>query len=92
MADQRNLFDVDTRRYAYESLDVSDGERLVLQTLRDVGELTADEIAHHTGKSVLFVRPRVSALKKFRLIEDTGERRRNESGRPAAVWRLVRDK
>jgi predicted ArsR family transcriptional regulator len=50
---------------------------------------TADEIATELGESVLSVRPRVSELRALGEIEETGERRVNESGRRAIVWRTV---
>jgi predicted ArsR family transcriptional regulator len=49
--------------------------------------LTADEVAYRLRRSVLSIRPRVSELRTMFLIVDTGERRRNRSGRPATVWR-----
>lgn len=51
--------------------------------------LTADEIAAALGRSVLSVRPRISELVTLGQVEDTGERRRNRSGRRASVWRTV---
>ena len=50
---------------------------------------TADEIASSLNLSVLSVRPRVSELRLLGKIEQTGARRTNESGKPAAVWRLA---
>ena len=67
------------------------------QTLRDkclacLSEtaLTADEVAGRLGESVLAVRPRVAELAHTESgprIFDTGQRRRNASGKLAAVWR-----
>lgn len=48
---------------------------------------TADEIADALGRSILSVRPRVSELYRQGEIERTGERRRNDSGMSATVWR-----
>jgi len=50
--------------------------------------MTADEVATAIDRSVLSVRPRVSELKRLGTIEKTGERRTNESGMAAHVWRL----
>lgn len=50
---------------------------------------TADEAASKLGESILSVRPRFSELRAGDAIIDTGERRRNESGRNAVVWRLA---
>ena len=52
------------------------------------GGVTADEIAKDLNLSVLSVRPRVSELKRNGEIEQTGARRKNESGMSATVWRL----
>lgn len=51
--------------------------------------LTADEAAAAVGRGVLSVRPRLSELANAPSpwIVRTGERRRNESGHRAAVWR-----
>lgn len=49
---------------------------------------TADECAESLGESVLSIRPRFSELLRANLIEDTGARRKNTSGRSATVWRL----
>jgi DNA-binding transcriptional ArsR family regulator len=57
-----------------------------LSTLRG-SELTADEIAERLGRSVLSVRPRVTELKRLGCVEDTGLRRKNVSGKSAAVVR-----
>lgn len=48
---------------------------------------TADEVAAALNKTVLAVRPRISELANAGLIEDSGERRKNSSGRSAIVWR-----
>jgi predicted ArsR family transcriptional regulator len=49
---------------------------------------TADEIATDLNLSVLSVRPRVSELHRTGEIEQTGGRRKNESGMTATVWRI----
>ena len=56
---------------------------------RVIGQLpmTADEVAETIGKSILSVRPRIAELSKLGKIEDSGERRMNESGKDATVWR-----
>ena len=59
----------------------------VLQT--NPGGLTADEIAAELGESILSIRPRVSELRRLGEVEKTSERRRNESGMSASVWRAV---
>jgi predicted ArsR family transcriptional regulator len=49
---------------------------------------TADEVAAALGLSVLYVRPRVSELREAGQIVPSGDRRPNDSGRMAAVWRI----
>jgi DNA-directed RNA polymerase specialized sigma24 family protein len=48
--------------------------------------ITADEIAHRLGKSVLSIRPRVSELRRLGEIRQSGARGKNESGMSASVW------
>jgi hypothetical protein len=50
---------------------------------------TADELAKLLQRSPLSVRPRLSELKAMAKIVATGERRRNESGMTATVWRAA---
>src|SRR4051794_26840174 len=51
--------------------------------------LTADEAATRLGRSVLSVRPRVAELHRQGEIIETVERRRNQSGMTATVWRVA---
>lgn len=48
---------------------------------------TADEVAKLLCYSILAIRPRVTELHKLGHITDSGERRRNDSGKLAIVWR-----
>lgn len=50
---------------------------------------TADEMADLLDESILNVRPRVSELRRQGHIDDCGDRRPNESGHNATVWRFV---
>lgn len=52
------------------------------------GALTADECAEEMGFDRLVIRPRFSELAKLNLIEDSGQRRKNVSGKMAIVWTL----
>jgi len=54
---------------------------------KDGAELTADEAADRLGASILSIRPRFSELVARGLIDDTGRRHKNGSGRNAIVWR-----
>jgi predicted ArsR family transcriptional regulator len=58
-----------------------------LHELQIFGPKTADECAAWLEENVLAVRPRFSELLALGLIEDTGIRRKNASGRNATVWR-----
>jgi hypothetical protein len=58
----------------------------VLDALENFGPLTTDECAGILKLSVLSIRPRFTELKRMGRIFDTGNRRRNESGKSAAVW------
>ena len=49
---------------------------------------TSDELAHKIGEGILSVRPSCSILHKQGLIERTGEKRKSDGGRQAAVLRL----
>lgn len=53
-------------------------------------DATADELAARVGEDKLAVRPRVSELRKMGKVEPTDQRRRNESGATACVWRAVK--
>ena len=52
-------------------------------------ESTADEVAEILERSVLAIRPRLSELLAKNKIEDSGRRRKNESGKLATVWRTT---
>lgn len=51
--------------------------------------LTADEAAAQLHISILTIRPRVSELRAGELVEKTADRRKNESGQSAVVWRAT---
>lgn len=60
-----------------------------LAVLRDFPDgLTADGVAHALKADVLSIRPRISELANRNLIEDTGRRGRNRSGKPAVIWKV----
>ena len=63
--------------------------RIAMETFGQLGEATALECVEYSGFSVDSIRPRVSELRAMRLLEPTGERRRNPSGKSAAVLRLT---
>lgn len=61
----------------------------ILALLSAGHELTPDEAAYSLNIPILTVRPRFSELAAQGLIEDSGARRLNSSGKRAIVWRLV---
>ena len=83
--------DRDTSRIAAESMASSANllREQCMESLRDRGPATADEIAERLGYSILSIRPRFSELHKAGRIVDTGERHSNASGRSAKVWRAA---
>jgi hypothetical protein len=78
-----------TSREAAASVDASTLRLAVRGCLDRHGAMTADECAARLGLSVLTIRPRFSELKARGEIADTGQRRRNASGKRASVWELV---
>ena len=60
-----------------------------LAILESSNGLTADEVAGRLGLSILSIRPRITELTKLGKVRDSGQRRRNASGRSAIVWAPV---
>lgn len=79
----------DTSYTAAESMNQS-APRLRQQCVQALAlrNMTADEVAKDVGASILSIRPRITELKREGLLHDTGERRKNSSGRNAIVWSL----
>jgi len=77
-----------TSRDAAASVDARHLRGMVKRAFRS-GPATADEVAERLGLSILSCRPRVTELARLGMIEETGERRDNASGRKAKVWRLA---
>ena len=75
----------DTSRESAKSTDAGTLRTAALQALK-FGSLTADEVAHKLGMSILSIRPRLSELRKLGAVKDTGIRRKNSSGKNAVVW------
>ena len=63
---------------------------LILLALSKTPDLTPDEAATLLGKSVLAIRPRFSEMVALGQIAATGERRANESGLNAQVYRRLK--
>jgi len=63
--------------------------RLALRTLAQLGEATTLEAVAASGVDRESLQPRLSELRSMGLIEPTGVRRRNPSGKSASVLRLT---
>lgn len=85
--------DRDTSKEAAEAIKPSATylRRITLEAFVAAGwsGLTADEAAKRLGLSILSIRPRVTELRQRKLLTDTGERRKNESGCSARVLRWI---
>lgn len=81
--------DTDTSKQAAGAIapDAATLRGQALAFLREV-PMTADECASRARVSILAMRPRLTELSTLGLIEDSGERRANSSGRKAIVWRI----
>ncbi len=53
------------------------------------GDHTADEVADILHMDILTIRPRLSELRKRRLVESTGIRRASSRGNSSTVWTLT---
>lgn len=80
-----------TSEAAAQSIDPVAGRlrRVVLATLAAHGPMTMLEAVARTPFTRESLQPRFSELRKMGLIEPTGERRPNPSGRSALVWQLT---
>ena len=68
---------------------VSHLRRLALRTLGQLGAATVLEAVPIAGVTRESLQPRFSELRAMGLVEATGERRRNPSGKSAAVLKLT---
>ena len=69
--------DPDTSHEAARSVEskLNNLERLVYESIVDMGGATTKEIAAHTGKDRVTVSPRIKPLCNKHLVEDSGARR-----------------
>ena len=63
--------------------------RIVLDALRDFGDMTTHEICSVTSKDYDAIQPRTSELREIGKISDSGIRRRTPKGKASIVWRLA---
>lgn len=78
----------DTSYAAAEAVDAATWRNLTMNALRS-RPMTADEVAEYLGAEPLTIRPRITELRHAGRIRDTGTRRKNRSGRNAAVWEPI---
>lgn len=63
--------------------------RIALEGLARLRAATAEEVCALLWRDRAAIQPRLSELRRMGLVEPNGERRRNASGKSAAVWRLT---
>lgn len=63
-------------------------QRMAEKAIREAGKggLTADELAERLDKDRYSIQPRTSELRRKGLIRDSGQRRKNRTGKQAIVW------
>lgn len=86
----------DTSREAAEAMKPT-AATLRDKALRAIGAaglngLTSEELAAVIGVERVSIQPRTSELRELEKIEDSGQRRRNGSGKRAIVWIIARPK
>jgi predicted transcriptional regulator len=69
--------------------DTSFLQQQVLFTLLKEGPLTSEEVSELLHINIVSISPRFKPLLNKGLIMDTGQRRKNRSGRSAILWRAV---
>lgn len=80
--------DPDTSKDAARKLDTNHIEKLVTDALTIIGPIgaTTEELASDLNLPLVTVSPRMRPLARKNRVRDSGERRKNESGRAAIVW------
>lgn len=78
-----------TSEAAANTTDAEALRELTLASIRKYPK-TADEVAGDIGIDRLAIRPRCTELKAAGLIQDSGKRRSNVSGKLACVWEVVK--
>lgn len=63
--------------------------RQILDSLREHGPQTKDELARHTGLDSVAVARRMAQLRDQLLVRDSGLTRPTVTGRAATVWELM---
>lgn len=81
----------DTQATAYQEIreTLPEKRRIVLNAIDTLGLATLIEIANWLGWPINSVSGRVTELAKDGLIEDSGQRATNPSGKKAILWKKV---
>jgi predicted transcriptional regulator len=82
------ITDAETSKEAAK-LNTSFLQQQVLSVLIKEGPMTAEQVSEFTGISQQSLTPRFRPLAEKGLIMDTGERRKNRSGKSAILWRAI---
>ena len=82
--------DPSTSHESADKIDIAFMESLVVKVLFDFGPMTSEEVSDKLGMRLVSVSPRFRPLANKRVIIDTGEKRKNKSGRSAIVWKLIK--
>jgi predicted ArsR family transcriptional regulator len=80
-----------TSKEAADKMTRGDVLRNQIMKVLETTPSTADECAAILGENILTIRPRISELLSFEMIEKSGKTRPNASGRSATVWRVRND-
>lgn len=78
--------DPDTSQMAAAALDANPLESLVLETLREFGPATIEQVAERTGVEWKSISPRFRPLANKGLIRDSGKRVTSSHNRSVIVW------
>ncbi|MGL5735488.1 MAG: hypothetical protein ACRCYS_11530 [Beijerinckiaceae bacterium] len=81
--------DQDTSKKAAKTIDAAGLRGKCLRALDVLHIATADCVADYLDESVLSIRPRFTELLALGMIEDSGQRHMNISGRSAKAWRRI---
>lgn len=83
--------DPDTSHDAAHSFDAAELELIVWNTLYQWGPMTSEQVAEFLNINLVSISPRFRPLVNKGAIIDTGEKRRNRSGRSAILWKAIKD-
>lgn len=63
---------------------------IVLQILYDNHQgMTGEQVANHSGEWLYSIKPRITELCRYELVQDSGQRIRNSRNRNEVVWSVT---